>query len=262
MGTDLAIIGGSGFYHLQDPEAPASLFETPYDPTPVALHREHAGDAQVWFLARHGRAHLLPPHAINYRANLHALHQAGARRIIAVNAVGGIHPALTAGTLLVPEQLIDYTWGREHSFFDGGGLRDHIDFTQPYSPPLRQVLLRSCQSLGLWAHDGGVYGCTQGPRLETAAEIRRLKADGCDVVGMTGMPEAALARELGLAYASLCLVVNAAAGLRAEPVSLDEIGRVLHDGAARIRHVLLHAVATLSTGHSKEEKEFSGSGRS
>jgi 5'-methylthioinosine phosphorylase len=200
------------------------------------------GSTQVAFIARHGRGHKVPPHRINYRANIWALHHIGVRAVIGVNAVGGIHARTGPGALAVPRQIIDYSWGREHTYFaDGLDAVTHIDFTEPYAESLRQLLLRSAGNVDVWGE--GVYACTQGPRLESAAEVRRLQRDGCDMIGMTGMPEAALARELGLAYACLALSVNWAAGLTEEPISMEAIGAVIDTGMASVLAVLTRAIA-------------------
>ncbi|MDF5806872.1 S-methyl-5'-thioinosine phosphorylase [Pseudomonas aeruginosa] len=183
-------------------------------------------------------------HQVNYRANLWALKQAGAEAVIAVNAVGGIHAAMGTGHLCVPHQLIDYTSGREHTYFAGDIEHvTHIDFSHPYDEPLRQRLIEALRALGLAHSSHGVYACTQGPRLETVAEIARLEQDGNDIVGMTGMPEAALARELDLPYACLALVVNPAAGKSAGIITMAEIEQALHDGIGKVREVLARVLA-------------------
>lgn len=245
---DIGIIGGSGFYSLSEhgEDGEPMLFATPYAEAEVTLYRETLEGRTVWFIPRHGRRHGIPPHRINYRANLWALKEAGAGRVIAVNAVGGIHQEMGPGRLVVPDQILDYTWGREHTFFDGAGaLHDHIDFTWPYDRGLRELLVASCETLGHAVVRTGVYGCTQGPRLETAAEILKLRRDGCDIVGMTGMPEAVLARELEIGYACIALVVNWAAGITEESISLDEIMKTLEAGSGRIREVIKTAVLRL-----------------
>jgi 5'-methylthioinosine phosphorylase len=207
----------------------------------VHIYRGRLGSTQVAFIARHGRGHKVPPHRINYRANIWALQHIGVRAVIGVNAVGGIHERTGPGALAVPRQIIDYSWGREHTYFaDGLDAVTHIDFTNPYAESLRQLLLRSAADVPVWGE--GVYACTQGPRLESAAEVRRLQRDGCDMIGMTGMPEAALARELGLAYACLALSVNWAAGLTEEPISMEAIGAVLGTGMASVIAVLCRAI--------------------
>jgi len=237
----LGIIGGTGLATLEglsiERSEPAA---TPWgDASAPLLHGRFAGRPTV-FLARHGSGHTIAPHAVNYRANIWALRDAGVERIIAVNAVGGIGAAFAPGMLAVPDQIIDYSWGRVHSFYDepGEALR-HVDFTEPYSRALRQVLLAAAARANLPVRDGGVYAVTQGPRLETAAEIDRLARDGCDIVGMTGMPEAGLARELDLAYACCAVVVNRAAG-RGGDIH-GELERWVEEGMAAARR-LLHAV--------------------
>lgn len=236
----LAILGGTGVDQLAGfIAATRRHVETPFGTVSAAIETGRVGNTEVVFLQRHGQPRSLPPHRINYRANLWALHSAGVTHVVALNAVGGIRPTLAPGTLVVPDQVIDYTWGRAHTFdeCDDAPPR-HIDFTAPYSAGLRQALLRAAVAAGEGAADGGVMAVTQGPRLETAAEVRRLRRDGCDVVGMTGMPEAALARELGLSYASLCMVVNAAAGLGEGPITLDAIMAHLGRAAAACARVI------------------------
>lgn len=218
----LGIIGGSSLNRLATLDLTRRVaVSTPYGVPSAALLHGYLNRHAVVFLARHGEDHHLPPHRINYRANLWALREQGASPIVAVATVGGIE-AFAPGALVLPDQIIDYTWGRAVTFFDGDdrGVR-HIDFTQPYDAVLRARLLRAARTCGEPLHDGGVYAVTQGPRLETAAEIRRLARDGAGLVGMTGMPEAALARELNLPYATLALVVNAAAGTGGSGQAID-----------------------------------------
>jgi 5'-methylthioadenosine phosphorylase len=209
-----AIIGGSGLARLSALEAPQrKVMRTPYGEPSGALTFGRIAGAEVVFLARHGYGHTLAPHEINYRANLWSLKELGVEGVIAVATVGGIRADLGPGALVVPDQIIDYTHSRHSTFFEGGELPiRHVDFTQPYSMELRQQLLAAAASCGERLIDGGVYACTQGPRLESAAEIERLARDGADMVGMTGMPEAVLAREAGLAYAAIGVVVNHGAG--------------------------------------------------
>lgn len=226
----LAIIGGSGFTTLpgltSDHQAPVT---TAYGAPSAPLTWGWLAELAVVFLPRHGAAHHVPPHRINYRANLRALADAGVTEIIALAAVGGIAADCPPGTLCVPDQLIDYTYGRPHTFYEGeDGALEHVDFTAPYSAALRQELLAAAAQANIAVRAGGCYGATQGPRLETAAEIARLERDGCDLVGMTGMPEAALARELGLEYAALAFVVNWAAGKGQGPIHADEIAHHLN----------------------------------
>ncbi len=244
MGAPHAIIGGSGLDRLaaltiQREHAVMTAYGAPSG----ALQEGMLDGTPVVFLPRHGVTHAIPPHKINYRANIAALRDFGVREIFAVTAVGGIGDNTGPGSLVIPEQIIDYTYGREHTFYDGiGGALDHIEFGAPYSAELRTCLFAAARAINLTVVDGGVYGATQGPRLETAAEIQRLKRDGCTLVGMTGMPEAALAREAGLAYVNCALVVNWAAGLETTPISLEQIGRELNDGMTRVVTLLSRAL--------------------
>lgn len=238
--TVYAIIGGTGLTQLDGLRIDAELvMETPYGtPSAPVLRGDYAGRT-VLFLARHGHPHRIPPHQVNYRANLWALKRAGAEAILAVNAVGGIPPTMPAGHFCVPQQIIDYTYGRAQTFFEGELQQvTHIDFSEPYDARLRAALIAALRGEGAAFSDHGIYGCTQGPRLETAAEILRLERDGCDLVGMTGMPEAALARELELPYACLALVVNPAAGKSSAPITMEAIEQVLAQGMSTIRSVL------------------------
>lgn len=237
----LAIIGGSGFGALPElHERERHQAETPYGLTSAPLIEGVLGGLPVCFLARHGAGHHVPPHRVNYRANIQALADSGCRAIIALGAVGGLHPSCGPGTLCVPDQLIDYTWGRDQTFFDGeqDGV-DHVDFSSPYSEPLRQELLAAARANEQSLRDGGTYGVTQGPRLETAAEIQRMARDGCDIVGMTAMPEAALARERGIGYATLAFVVNWGAGLCDQALTMEAINAQIERCAEDIQRVLL-----------------------
>jgi 5'-methylthioinosine phosphorylase len=238
----LAIIGGSGLYSLGDDfhVDEACSRKTPYGETSADVLLGSWQDSEIAFLPRHGEGHSLAPHAVNYRANLWALKQAGVNRIIAVNAVGGISPDMAPATLSIPRQLIDYSSGREHSFCDGrDGVVRHVDFSQPYSATLRASLKQAAARLDLALVDAGTYGCSNGPRFETAAEIERMRRDGCSIVGMTGMPEAGLARELDIEYACLALVVNWAAGVADSDISMEEIMVNLEQGIQRLRPLLL-----------------------
>ena len=243
----LAIIGGSGLGRMPALEATRHMpVSTPYGEASAPLVFGCLNGSDIVFLARHGENHRWPPHAINYRANVWALQAQGVKNIVAVATVGGIGADFKAGTLAIPDQIIDYTWGRASTYFDGtSGEVKHIDFTQPYSEALRVRLLRAAHRADEPLHNGGVYAATQGPRLETAAEIKRLARDGADMVGMTGMPEAALARELNLGYATLAVVVNAAAGTGASATAIDlpqaeSLGRAL---MARVVKILQKVAA-------------------
>ena len=223
---DLAIIGGTGLYRLASlSDVQAVEGDTPYGAPSGPVRVGTLAGRRVAFLARHGEGHSLPPHRVNYRANLWRLKDLGARRVLAVNTVGGITDAYGPQVLGLPDQLIDYTWGRTSSFWDGeGGEVLHVDFGEPYTPALRADVLAAAKKAGVVLVDGGCYGATQGPRLETRAEIARMRRDGCDLVGMTGMPEAGLARELGLDYACLAIVANWAAGCGdAAEITLEEV---------------------------------------
>ncbi|MDQ2075585.1 S-methyl-5'-thioinosine phosphorylase [Marinimicrobium sp. ABcell2] len=246
-GVTCAVIGGSGLEQLPEVEVVSRHSDaTPYGETSDDILLVRLAGQNVAFLPRHGRDHRLAPHEINYRANLWALSQLGVKQVLAVNAVGGLAPTLNPGKIAVPDQLIDYTWGRKHTFnLRDNGILQHIDFTHPYSPSLRSHLLQTLEKMGVAHNPMGVYACTQGPRLETAAEVRRLVRDGVDMVGMTGMPEAALARELAMEYASVCLCVNWAAGLEAEPLNLPQIYQTLEAGMETVRDVLVAALRNM-----------------
>jgi 5'-methylthioadenosine phosphorylase len=244
----LAIIGGSGLTRLSTlAVAHREVVRTPYgEPSSVLLFGQIAGRDAV-FLARHGHGHTIPPHRVNYRANLWALKERGATAVLAVASVGGIRD-VAPGDLVLPHQLIDYTHNRESTFFDGGDRRVvHVDFTEPYTPSLRALCLTAAASAGIAVIDGGVYGAVSGPRLETAAEIDRMDRDGATLVGMTGMPEAALARELLLPYVAIDVVVNHAAGRgdSEHGVSMDDIARVLETAMDKVRSLLEHIVPLL-----------------
>ena len=239
----LGIIGGTALLEIGGLSAlTRSERETPWGmPSGPVLEGELEG-REVAFLHRHGTPSRIPPHRINYRANISALAAAGCDRIVAVAAVGGIRADLGPGSLVIPDQVIDYTWGRGHTFFEQDlDAPVHVDFSAPYSAALGSLLERAAASAGVAVTSGGTYACTQGPRLESAAEINRLERDGCDVVGMTGMPEAALAREAGIDYAHLALVVNEAAGRGSGPIRMEAIAAVLETGMDEVRRVISHA---------------------
>ena len=228
----LGVIGGSGLYGLNDKgPADAGPESTPWGPT-------SGPGAGVAFIARHGTDHSIAPHRVNYRANVHALREAGCDRILAVSSVGGIAPAFGPGELVVPDQLIDYTWGREMTFQAEGDPVVHFDFTDPYSPEWRSRVVAGLKDLEIDFIAGGTYAATQGPRFESAAEIRRLAADGCHVVGMTGMPEAILAREAGLDYAAVCPVGNLAAGIASEELRMTDVIAAVGPGMERVTRLI------------------------
>ena len=240
----LAIIGGSGLTQLANLNVVRrEVVRTPYGEPSGALTFGRLCEQPVVFLARHGYGHTIPPHQVNYQANLWALKEVRAEVIISVASVGGIRADLCPGTLVVPDQIIDYTWGRKSSFHEGTDEPVvHIDFTEPYDAAVRRRILAAGAAAGEKVFDGAVYAATQGPRLETAAEINRLARDGADVVGMTGMPEAALARELGIPYAAINVVANYAAGRAdsSQRICFDSIETVLHEAMGRVRKVLEH----------------------
>jgi 5'-methylthioinosine phosphorylase len=237
-----AIIGGSGLAKLSALEAPRRrVVRTPYGEPSGALTFGRLAGSDVVFLARHGYGHTIAPHEINYRANIWTLKELDVEGIFALASAGGIRDDLGPGTLVVPDQIIDYTHSRKATFFEGFGTPvTHVDFTQPYSGKLRSRLLEAAGAVGELVVDGAVYGCTQGPRLETAAEIDRLQRDGADLVGMTAMPEAVLARELELEYASLAVVVNHAAGRGAsrQRIEMSELEEVLGETMVRAVRIL------------------------
>ena len=238
----LAVIGGSGLTQLANLEIThRRIVRTPYGEPSGPLTFGHIGAQQVVFLARHGYGHTLAPHEINYRANLWALQAQEVKRVISVCTVGGIAESLAAGMIAVPDQIMDYTWGRPSTFFEGAQAAvTHIDFTHPYCEETRAMTLSAAREAGVPVVDGGTYATTQGPRLETKAEIDRLERDGATMVGMTGMPETALARELGLSYAALAVVVNPAAGRgsSARSVSLEDIPKVIEVAMAKVRLIV------------------------
>ena len=242
----IAIIGGSGLTQLANLEIQRrQIVRTPYGEPSGPLTFGRMGATEVVFLARHGYGHTLAPHEINYRANLWALNLKGVTHVISVCTVGGIARQLGAGVIALPDQIIDYTWGRPSTFFEGAEQPvTHIDFTHPYDEDTRQMVLAASQAAGVPVVDGGTYAATQGPRLETRAEIDRLERDGATMVGMTGMPEAALARELRLGYAALAVVVNPAAGrgASAHSVSMEEIGRVIDETMGKVRLIVAKVV--------------------
>lgn len=233
----LGLIGGTGLDHWGRARRSHAVM-TPFGPPSAELAEYDVAGCQVLFLPRHGERHQFPPHAVNYRANIDAFRQLEVDGIIAVNAVGSIDQGCYPGRLVIPDQLIDYTWGRAHTFsLEAADELQHIEFGEPFSPRLRTALLDSARRAALDVHDGGCIAVSQGPRLETAAEIGRFKRDGCDLVGMTSMPEAALAREAALDYASLCVSANWAAGL-GEPVSMQAIDATLAEAMLEVRELL------------------------
>lgn len=238
----LCIIGGTGLTQLANLEiSRREVVRTPYGEPSGPLIFGNIGGHDVVFLARHGYGHTIPPHLVNYRANLWAVQSVGARSVVSVATVGAIAMELTPGCIAIPNQIIDYTWGRKSTYHDNiDAPVTHIDFTEPYSEELRVLCMRAADEIGERYFDGGVYAAVQGPRLETAAEINRLENDGATMVGMTGMPEAALARELGLDYAAMCVVANYAAGRgnSVRGIQYREIESTLTVAMEHVRNIL------------------------
>lgn len=232
------LIGGTGLDHFGKAVRSHDI-ESSFGIPSARFAEFHIGQSQVFFLPRHGKQHEFPPHAVNYRANLDAFRKLEVEGIIAVNAVGGITPTHPPGALSLPDQLIDYTWGREHTFsMLAGDELQHVEFANPFDGQLRLGLLNAAATADVEVVNKGCVGVSQGPRLETAAEIRRFGQDGCDLIGMTTMPEAALAREAGLDYACISVTSNWAAGLEAKPVTMAAIESTLESAMFMVRKLL------------------------
>jgi len=240
MKTKVAVIGGTGLTSINGLEiSNQEIVKTPYgEPSGPLIQGEFCSN-RVYFLSRHGAGHTIPPHKVNYRANIWALKNAGVEQVISINAVGGIHNDMQPGTLIIPDQVIDYTTSRTNTFFEEGLSQVvHVDFTDPFCESLRQSIINSANKNSINIIEQGTYAATQGPRLETAAEINRLENDGCHLVGMTIMPEAALAREQELCYASISVVANLAAGRGIEDLTMDVIEKNLNNGMEQVRKLL------------------------
>lgn len=237
---NIAIIGGTGLASFPGLKIiKKEVVRTPFGPPsgPIIFGEYHG--KKIIFLARHGSRHTIPPHMINYRANIWALRDKEVERVVAVAAVGGIHPEIDPARIVIPDQIIDYTYGRPHTFFEKDLSHvKHIDFSQPYDQDLRADLIQAANNADLNPYQGGTYAATQGPRLETAAEINKLERDGCDIVGMTGMPEAALARELEMAYAHCAISVNWAAGRSEDMITIESIRQCTEVGMGKVRSLL------------------------
>ncbi len=242
-----ALIGGTGLASMAGLDViQRQTLETPYGAPSGELTTGKLAGHEVVFLARHGEHHTIPPHRVNYRANLWALHSVGVEQIIAVAAVGGITAAMGPAQVAIPDQIIDYTHSREATFYDGGEQPvEHVDFSYPYSETVRKKLLEAAQEVDFSVVAGATYGATQGPRLESAAEIIRMQRDGCDLVGMTGMPEAVLARELGVDYACCAVVANWAAGCAEGIITMAEIEQTLELGMQRVRQLLTRVIVAV-----------------
>ncbi len=248
----LALVGGTGLNDLGEHQEVLAV-DTPYGEPSAGISVIETEPLRVLFLPRHGSPHRFPPHLVNYRANMWALRECGAHHVLAVSAVGGITPAYAPGTLVAPDQLIDFTWGRQHTYCDSEHVPlIHVDFTLPYEGPLRRTLLQAADNASIGIVDGGCIGVFQGPRLESAAEIERARRAGCDMAGMSSLPEAGLARELGLDYAGIGVISNYAAGVIDELISEDDIAAALNEPMSRVRALISALVQALATGPSME----------
>jgi 5'-methylthioinosine phosphorylase len=240
MAITLGVIGGTGLTQMKELDIISrEVVHTPYGEPSGAITHGIIGDQEIVFLPRHGYTHHIPPHKVNYRANIWALREVGINHLIAVAAVGGITPEMRPSRLVIPDQVIDYTYDRPHTFFSEDLTEvTHIDFSEPYCEELRQHMLSAAKKINLDVADAGTYAATQGPRLETAAEINRLERDGNHIVGMTGMPEASLAKEAGLCYATCAVVANYAAGKADTEITMDNIHKTLKSGMADVKKLL------------------------
>jgi purine nucleoside phosphorylase len=246
VAATLALVGGTGLTELDDSLETIPV-ETPFGNPSADIRVIENGPVRLLFLPRHGNPHRFPPHRVNYRANMWALREAGADHVLAVYAVGGVCKPYGPATLAAPDQLIDYSWGRQHTYSDSeNNALEHVDFTHPYAGPLRNFLLQAAAASAIDVVDGGCIGVFQGPRLETAAEVEKARRDGCHMAGMTALPEAGLARELGLDYAGLAVVSNWGAGVTAALLSEDDIAETLKEPMARVRKLLRALVRELS----------------
>lgn len=244
----LALVGGTGLTEFRD-DVETLVIDTPYGAPSAPIRIVETEPLRLLFLPRHGSPHRFPPHLVNYRANMWALREAGADHVLAVSAVGGITGRYSPGTLAAPDQLIDYSWGRQHTYFDSEDVPlVHVDFSHPYEGHLRRVLLESAALSSIELVDGGCIGVFQGPRLESAAEVERARRDGCDLAGMTSLPEASLARELGLDFAGVAVVSNWGAGVSDELISEDDIAETLREPMTRVRALVAAVVEVLASG--------------
>ncbi|KAF0181959.1 MAG: 5'-methylthioadenosine phosphorylase [Nitrospirae bacterium] len=246
----IGLIGGSGVYQMDGLNTCEEISaDTPYGEPSAPVTRCELDGREIFFLPRHGKKHTIPPHKINYRANISAFRRLGVTRIFSIGAVGGMNENWTPGTIVIPNQIIDMTQGaRPGTFFDEGRVM-HVDFSQPYCMQMRTVILAQATILGEEAVDGGTYICTNGPRLESAAEIQFYQAIGAHVVGMTAMPEAALAREAEICYAGICIVTNPAAGLKNEHLTATEVIAAMNDASERLRLLLRAILLALHPEH-------------
>jgi len=254
----LALVGGTGLTELDENVKSISV-DTPYGAPSAPIREVQSGPVRLLFLPRHGNPHRFPPHCVNYQANMWALREVGADHVLAVSAVGGVCESYGPATLAVPDQLIDYTWGRNHTFCDSEHVElEHVDFTRPYEGPLRRTLLKAARDASIEVVDGGCIGVFQGPRLESSAEVEKARRDGCHMAGMTSLPEAGLARELGLDYAGLAVVSNWGAGVTGEPLSEDDIAETLREPMMSVRalvRALLKRIQDQGTAGQEDEND-------
>lgn len=244
----LVLVGGTGLTELDENVKSISL-DTPYGKPSAPIREVQSGPVRLLFLPRHGNPHRFPPHCVNYRANMWALREVGADHVLAVSAVGGVCEPYGPATLVVPDQLIDYTWGRNHTYCDSEHVAlEHVDFTRPYEGPLRRLLLKAARDVSIDVVDGGCIGVFQGPRLESSAEVEKARRDGCHMAGMTSLPEAGLARELGLDYAGLAVISNWGAGVTPELLSEDDIAATLKEPMLRVRALVDAVLGELLSG--------------
>lgn len=241
----IAIIGGTGVY---DPSILTNIREetvsTSYGDVTLKIGT-YKGE-EVAFLARHGSGHSIPPHKINYRANIMALKKAGVERVIATSAVGSLNRRMKPGDFVILDQFLDFTKSRTYTYFDGGDTGVvHIDYTDPYCPEVSRTIYEAAKALGIEAHQGGCYVCTEGPRYETAAEIRMFERLGGDLVGMTNVPEVILAREAGLCYGVIAMVTNWAAGISPTPLTHEEVTEVMNKNAENLRALVMRSIETM-----------------
>lgn len=246
MAKIIGLIAGTGFYDLPAlKDGESRELDTLYGKAQIRSGEWNG--ARLIFLTRHGVGHSIPPHLINYRANIKAMKDLGVEQIIAINVVGGINPKLSPGDLCLIDDFIDFTSGRQHTFSDGSkpGVQ-HVDLTRPYDAKIQSALRQSAKESGILLHENGVYAGFNGPRFETPSEIRLAALAGATVVGMTGCPEVSLAREIGIAYASIALVVNPAAGLSEAEITMDEINKALDLGKSKALTVIEGALKVLA----------------
>jgi len=249
----LALVGGTGLTELDETVKSISV-ETPYGAPSAPISEIESGPVRLLFLPRHGNPHRFPPHCVNYQANIWALKEVGADHVLAVSAVGGVCEPYGPATIAAPDQLIDYTWGRQHTFCDSEHVElEHVDFTRPYDGPLRRSLLVAGKQASIDVVNGGCIGVFQGPRLESSAEVEKARRDGCHMAGMTSLPEAGLAREIGLDYAGLAVVANWGAGVTGELLSEDDIAETLKEPMTGVRILLKALLKVLQEGKGNNE---------